>query len=157
MNYKKKSLILVLFLIISIQLLLLINNRQRSSFRYFIWNIQDVSIGQLICISFMSGLVLSSILNKAVNINLSIDSDNKIDNDKDDNNEMVYEEDYNNNVVNNESNEMPPERDLRDAQPTISVNYRVIRDNDDNVPKDRKQKTRTQRNEDDWINNESEW
>ena len=28
--------------------------------------------------------------------------------------------------------EMPPQRDIRDAQPTISVNYRVIKNTEDN-------------------------
>ena len=28
--------------------------------------------------------------------------------------------------------ELPPQRDIRDTQPTISVNYRVVRNKDDN-------------------------
>ena len=70
MNYKNKSLILII-LIVSIQVLLLINNRQKTSFRYFIWNIQDVSIGRLIFVSFVSGLFMSSLLNKTLNNNIS--------------------------------------------------------------------------------------
>ena len=66
MSNKKKSLILIIFLIVSIQILLLINNRQKTSFRYFIWNIQDVTIGRLIIISFISGLFTSSLLNKTL-------------------------------------------------------------------------------------------
>ena len=66
MNYKKKSLILSILIIISIQFLLLINNREKTSFRYFIWEIQEVSIGKLILISFISGLFISTLLNKTV-------------------------------------------------------------------------------------------
>ena len=66
MNNKKKNLILIVFLIVSIQILLLINNRQKTSFRYFIWNIQEVTIGRLIIISFFSGLFMSSLLNKTL-------------------------------------------------------------------------------------------
>ena len=52
MNNKKKNLILI-FLVLSIQILLLVNNKQKTSFRYFIWKIQEVSIGRLILISFV--------------------------------------------------------------------------------------------------------
>ena len=38
-----------------------------------------------------------------------------------------------------ESNfEMPPQRDIRDAQPTISVNYRVVKNMEDNNFKKKK-------------------
>ena len=70
MFYKKKNFILIIFLIVTIQFLLLINNKQKTSFRYFIWNIQDVKIGQLIFISFVSGLFMSSLLNKTLGNNL---------------------------------------------------------------------------------------
>ena len=63
MNNNKKNLILIIFLILSIQILLLINNREKTSFRYFIWNVQDVTTGKLIFISFFSGLFMSTILN----------------------------------------------------------------------------------------------
>ena len=66
MNYKKKSLILSIFLIISLLIILLINNRTKTSFRYFIWNIEEVSIGRLISISFISGLFTSFILTKTL-------------------------------------------------------------------------------------------
>ena len=59
MNLKNKSLIFSTFFIITIQIFLYLNNSQKSSFRYFIWNIQEVRIGKLICISFASGLMMS--------------------------------------------------------------------------------------------------
>ena len=53
---------------------------------------------------------------------------------------------------------MTPERDLRDTQPTISVNYRVIKNNEENdLKKDKNQKPDKSQYEDDWRNNESEW
>ena len=69
MDLKKKSLILSILFVLIIQISLLINNRQKTSFRYFIWNIEQVSIGRLICISFISGLLISSILNNTLNKN----------------------------------------------------------------------------------------
>ena len=63
MIFKKKYLLLTFFLIIIIQSLIYLNNKQRTSFRYFKWSVQEVSIGKLITISFFSGLFISSFLN----------------------------------------------------------------------------------------------
>ena len=152
MNNKKKSLILIIFLIVSIQILLLINNRQKTSFRYFIWNIQDVTIGRLIFISFFSGLFMSSLLNKTLSNNIKtktiFESDNKRTNDND---YSVKRED------NDELFEISPERDLREPQPTISVNYRVIKNNGENELENRNQIINNSQLDDDWNNNGSEW
>ena len=152
MNNKKKSLILIIFLIVSIQILLLINNRQKTSFRYFIWNIQEVTIGRLIIISFFSGLFMSSLLNKTLSNKISnktvLESD---DTTTDDNDYSVKREE------NDEHLDISPERDLRDPQPTISVNYRVIKNNGENEFKDSNQKIDTSQYDDDWNNNGSEW
>ena len=152
MNYKKKSLILSFFLIIGIQILLLINNRQKSSFRYFIWNIEDVTIGRLICVSFISGILMSSLLNKIYDKDKRNFTINKGYDKK------TAEDDYSiNTEENNESNEIPPERDIRDPQPTISVNYRVIKDNSQNESNDKNQNLKRTKYKDDWNNDESEW
>ena len=152
MNNKKKSLILIIFLIVSIQILLLINNKQKTSFRYFIWNTQDVSIGRLIFISFVSGLFMSSLLNKTLNNNIR--------------NKTIFKGDdkstYNNNdsvksEVNDQLHDIAPERDLREPQPTISVNYRVIKNNRENDLKDGNQAINNSKYDDDWNNNGSEW
>ena len=149
MIYKKKSLILSIFLIFTIQTLLLINNRQKTSFRYFIWNIEEVSIGRLIFISFISGLLMSSIINNTQHNNDKTYSKNE-ENEKTNN-----EKDYSiNSEENNGSYEMPPERDLRNPQPTISVNYRVIKDKSENELKNINQNDQYQ---DDWENIDSEW
>ena len=152
MNFKKKSIILSIFLITSILVLLIINNRTKTSFRYFIWNIEEVSIGRLISISFISGLIMSTILTKTLDNNVRTYSKNEED-DK-----TINENDYSINIdENNGSFEMPPVRDLRDTQPTISVNYRVIKDNGKNELNSRKQRSQNTKYEDDWNNNDSEW
>ena len=152
MNNKKRNLILIIFLILSIQILLLINNRQKTSFRYFIWNIQDVSIGRLIFISFFSGLIMSSLLNKTYSTNIK--------------NKPIFEDDIKTNDDNDysekrdnidETNNIAPQRDLREPQPTISVNYRVIKNNGENELKDRNQKINNSQYDDDWNNNRSDW
>ena len=152
MNNKKKNLILIIFLIVSIQILLLINNRQKTSFRYFVWNIQDITIGRLILVSFVSGLFISSLLNKTLSINISTKSINESNDTKtDDNDYSVKRED------NDELYDKAPERDLREPQPTISVNYRVIKNNGENELKDSNQTINKSQYDDDWYNNGSEW
>ena len=152
MNIKKTSLIITIFLIVSIQILLLINNRQNTYLKYFIWNIQDVSIGRLIFVSFFSGIFMSSLLNKTLSNNIRTKTIFE-GNDKttDDNDYSVNRED------NDEKYDISPERDLREPQPTISVNYRIIKNNDENELKDRNQKINNSQYDDDWNNNDSEW
>ena len=152
MNNKKKNLILIVFLIVSIQILLLINNRQNTSFRFFIWNIQDVTIGRLIFISFVSGLFMSSLLNITISNNIKtqtiFESDNKRTDDK---NYSLKRDD------NDELDDIAPERDLREPQPTISVNYRVIKNNGENELKDGNNTINDSQYDDDWYNNLSDW
>jgi len=146
--FKKKYLLLTLFLIIIFQILLFTNNNQKTSIRYFKWTLREVSIGKLITISFFSGLFVSTLLNTTIT-NTSYRK-KTFDNLKDDfessNNEEEMEP-----IV-----EMPPERDIRETQPTISVNYRVVKNmNDDNFKKDRNYSD--QDNLDDWDNADNDW
>ena len=156
MNYKKKSLILSILIILTIQISLLVNNRQKTSFRYFIWNIEKVSIGKLICKSFISGLLISSIINNTLHNNYRADYKNEEDEKTNNENENENENSIKS-EENNGSYEMPPERDIRDTQPTISVNYRVIKDNGENELKDRNKRSGNIQYKDDWYNNDSEW
>ena len=51
--------------------------------------------------------------------------------------------------------EMPPQRDIRETQPTISVNYRVVKNTNDNLKKDRNYSNPD--NQDDWENTDDDW
>ena len=147
MIFKKKLLLITLFFIIILQVLLYINNNQKTSFRYFKWTYQDVSIGKLISISFFSGLFMSMLLNTTItsykkNTFENIDQNNQL---------LENEEDFKSNV------EMPPQRDIRDAQPTISVNYRVFKNTDEyNLKRDQNFSKNTE-NAEDWINDDNDW
>jgi len=146
--FKKKYLILSLFLIIIIQILLYTNNNQKTSFRYFKWTLQEVSIGKLISISFFSGLFVSTLLNKSItSTSLRKKTFENVEDD------FVS----NNNDEEREPNvEMPPQRDIRETQPTISVNYRVVKNmNDNNFKKD--QSYSNQDIKDDWDNADNDW
>ena len=52
--------------------------------------------------------------------------------------------------------EIPPQRDIRETQPTISVNYRVVKNmNDNNLIKDTNYSNPD--NTDDWDNADNDW
>jgi len=147
MNFKKRYLLFTFFLIIIIQILLYTNNNQKTSFRYFKWTLQDVSIGKLISISFFSGLFLSAFLNKTATNNKNNYCENK-------------EENYEplSSIENMKSSvEIPPQRDIRDAQPTISVNYRVVKNTEENNLKSDKNYSNSSDNSDDWDNDDNDW
>ncbi len=146
--FKKKYLLLTLFLIIIFQILLYTNNNQKTSFRYFKWTLQEVSIGKLISISFFSGLFVSTLLNTTIT---STSFRKK--------NFKNVEDDFvtNNNEEEMEPNiEMPPQRDIRETQPTISVNYRVLKNTNDNNLK-KEQSYSNQDSIDDWDNADNDW
>ena len=62
-----------------------------------------------------------------------------------------------NNGENIEPNvEIPPQRDIRETQPTISVNYRVVKNmNDNDLKKDLNYSNPN--NRDDWDNHDNDW
>ena len=147
MIFKKKYLLLPFFLIIIFQILLYTNNKERVSFRYFKWTVQEVSIGKLISISFFSGLLISTLLNTT---NISYKK-NTFENIEENYEPQNNDEDFRTNI------EMPPQRDIRDAQPTISVNYRVIKNNlDKNLNRDQNY-SNIQNDQDDWDNDNDDW
>ena len=144
--YKRQ--LFTLFLIIIFQILLYTNNNQKTSFRYFKWTLQEVSIGKLISISFFSGLFVSTLLNTTLT---STSSRTKtFENVEDDFVSNNNEEEMEPNV------EMPPQRDIRETQPTISVNYRVVKNIDDNNFK-KDQSYSNQDIKDDWDSTDNDW
>ena len=146
MILKKKFLLFTLFFIIIIQTLLFTNNSQKTSFRYFRWTIQEVSIGKLISISFLSGLFVSILLNT----NITSYKENNVEQIEENYGPLDNEEYPRSNV------EMPPQRDIRDAQPTISVNYRVVKNTEENNFKKDLNYSNPD-NKDDWDNVDNDW
>ena len=147
--FKKKYLLFTLFFIIIVQILLYTNNNQKTSFRYFKWTLQEVSIGKLISISFFSGLFISTFLNNT--ITSTSFRKNTFENLEDDFVSQDNEEDMEQSV------EMPPQRDIRDTQPTISVNYRVVKNLNENNMKTEKNYSNSPNNNDDWDNDDNDW
>ena len=147
MIFKKKFLLLTLFLIIIFQALLYTNNNQKTSFRYFKWTVQEITIGKLISISFFSGLFTSTLLNTSTSTSFR---KNTFENVEDDFTSQNNQEDIEPNI------EIPPQRDIRETQPTISVNYRVVKNINDNDLK-RDQNYSMPDNNDDWDNADNDW
>jgi len=147
--FKKRYLLLTLLLVIIFQILLYTNNNnQKTSFRYFKWTLQEVSIGKLINISFFSGLFVSTLLNTT--INSTSFRKNTFENGEDDFVSHNNEEDMEPNV------DIQPQRDIRETQPTISVNYRVVKNiNENNLKKD--QSYPNQDINDDWDKADNDW
>ena len=147
MMFKKKIILLTIFFIIIIQTLLYTKNDQKTSLRYFKWTLQEVSIGKLISISFFSGLTISTLLNSTI----TSFRKNTFENIEDD---FIFE---NNEEDMNSSFEMPPQRDIRDAQPTISVNYRVVKSTEENDLRRDQNYSNSPENKDDWENSDNDW
>ena len=121
---------------------------KRQAFRYFKWTLQEVSVGKLISISFFSGLLVSTFLNTTITSNSF--RKKTFENVEDDFVSNDNEEEMEPNV------EMPPQRDIRETQPTISVNYRVVKNmNDNNFKKD--QSYSNQDIKDDWDSADNDW
>ena len=165
MNFKKSNLLIIIFIIIVIiNIFIYINNKQKTSFRYFIWNAQGVNLGKIINISFVSGLLVSIGIN---NFLIKKDINKKgLGNLEEEDFENINkkglgnleEEDFEN--INKNNNkleyEMPPERDIRDTQPTISVNYRVIKSSENNDPSYENSSDKN-KYDDDWTETNYEW
>ena len=147
MIFKKKFLLLTFFLIIIFQILLYTNNKERVSFRYFKWNVQEVSVGKLISISFFSGLFISVFLNTTI----TGYKKNTLVNAEENYEPLNDEEDMKSNA------EMPPQRDIRDSQPTISVNYRVVQNSDEKNSKSDQNFSNNTDNKNDWVNDDNDW
>jgi len=147
MILKKKFLLLALFLIIIFQTILYTNNNQKTYFRYLKWTVQEISLGKLINISFFSGLFISTLLNTSVISNKK----DKLEKLEDNYQNLNNEEDIKSYI------EMPPQRDVRDAQPTISVNYRVVKNTEENNLKKDQNFSNNIDNYDDWDKNDNDW
>ena len=104
-------------------------------------------MGKLISISFFSGLFMSALLNST---NISNEQNNF------ENIEENYE--HQNNETYIKSNvDIPPQRDVREAQPTISVNYRVVKSTEENNLRSDENYSNKTENKDDWNYNEEDY
>ena len=150
MNIKNKF--IVIFIFISILTLTIINikNPEKTKFYLFTSKIERLSLGNLINITFLSGFAFSSLLGLISKNNIPESSEDKfIDDEKiDKSNENNFSKEF--------ESIRPPERDVRESQPTISVNYRFV-DQDNNSYSSKNSKNNFNNEDNDWANYEDEW
>jgi len=154
----KKNLIILIFLLITITLSIINLKNTSKTYLYFLnFKTEKLTLGNFITLSFLAGFTTTFTFSYLT----SSKNQNKMFNDekKDINSENLQGDFIENDTKLNESiNHKPPERDIRDSQPTISVNYRVIKQNN-NVVNDIEEgyADNKYQNYDDWEEIESNW
>ena len=153
MNINKKLITFFIFFSIFILSILNLKNPEKTKFYLFTSKTEEISLGNLITITFISGFSFSSVLNLISKNDSQKSLENNFTNyeeiDKSDNNNFSQE--FNSN--------RPPERDVRESQPTISVNYRFVdQDNNSYRSQETAKTINNSNNEDnDWVNFDNEW
>ena len=154
----KKNLIILIFLLTTITLSIINLKNTSKTYLYFLnFKTEKLTLGSFITLSFLAGFTTTFTFSYLT----SSKNENKIFNDegRDINSETLQGNSTEKNTEINESiNDRPPERDIRDSQPTISVNYRVIKKNNTEVNDiDEGYMDNKYQNYDDWEEIESNW
>ena len=154
----KKNLIILIFLLTTITLSIINLKNTSKTYLYFLnFKTEKLTLGSFITLSFLAGFTSTFTFSYLT----SSKNENKIFNDegRDINSETLQGNSTEKNTEINESiNDRPPERDIRDSQPTISVNYRVIKQNNTEVNDiDEEYMDNRYQNYDDWEEIESNW
>ena len=147
MNLKKNLIVYFIFLSIISLSIINIKNTEKTKFYIFTSKTEKISLGSLITVAFISGFTFSTLLT-LISKNNSKESleDSFIDDEE-------IETSYENNNSQELESKRPPERDIRESQPTISVNYRFV----DQDIKYNKAKNNSNNDDNDWLNYEDEW
>ena len=154
----KKNLIILIFLITTIIFSIINLKNTSKTYLYFLnFKTEKLTLGSFITLSFLAGFTTTftfSYLTSSKNENKMINDEKKDINSEDFEGNFVEK----NTEINEPTNDRPPERDIRDSQPTISVNYRVIKQNNTEVNDiDEDYMDNKYQNYDDWEEIESNW
>ena len=154
----KKNLIILFFLLTTITLSIINLKNTSKIYLYFLnFKTEKLTLGSFITLSFLTGFATTFTFSYVT----SSKNQNKMFNDKrkDINSEALQGNFTEKNTEKNDSiSDRPPERDIRDSQPTISVNYRVIKQNNTEVNDiDEDYMDNKYQNYDDWEEIESNW
>ena len=150
MNIKIKFFAFFIFLSILILSIINIKNPEKTKFYLFTSKTEEISLGNLITMTFIAGFSFSSVLSLISKNNSQESLENNFTNY-----EKIEKSDENNFSQDLNSNP-PPERDVRDSQPTISVNYRFV-DQDNNSYSSKKITNNPNNEDNDWANYDNEW
>jgi len=150
MNTKNKLIAFFIFFLIVSLSILNIKNPEKTKFYLFTSKTEEISLGNLIAITFISGFTFSSLLT-LISRNDSqklLTDNNNVDEDFDESDEDNISQEF--------EFDRPPERDIRESQPTISVNYRFV-DQANNSYDLKNKKNNLNNLDNDWVNNDNEW
>ena len=151
----KKNLIILIILLTTITLSIFNVKNTSKTYLYFLnFKTEQLTLGSFVTLSFLAGFTTTFTFSY-----LTSNENKRLDEKKDINSEPVEGAFIENNNKFNESlKDRPPERDIRDSQPTISVNYRVIKQNNTEVNDiDEAYTENKYQNYDDWQEIESNW
>ena len=154
----KKNLIILFFLLTTITLSIINLKNTSKTYLYFLnFKTEKLTLGSFITLSFLAGFTTTFTFSYLT----SSQNQNKMFNDQ---RKDIYSESLQGNFteknteINESINDRPPERDIRDSQPTISVNYRVIKQNNKEVNDvDEGFTDNKYQNNDDWEESETNW
>ena len=153
MNIKNKFIAFFIFFSILILSIFNIRNPEKINLYLLTSKIERISLGNLISIAFISGFTISSLL--------TLISKNKLQESEEDYliNDDEIGESFKDNSSQKTEYDRPPERDIRESQPTISVNYRFVdQDRKSYSSKNTKETENNFKNENnDWVNYDNEW
>ena len=154
----KKNLIILIFLLTTTTLSIINLENTSKTYLYFLnFKTEKLTLGSFITLSFLAGFTTTftfSYLTSSKNENKMINDEKKDINSEDFEGNFVEK----NTEINEPTNDRPPERDIRDSQPTISVNYRVIKQNNpESNDLDEGYMDNRYKNYDDWEEIESNW
>ena len=151
----KKNLIILIFLLITITLSILNLKNTSKTYLYLLnFKTEKLTLGGFITLSFLAGFTTTFTFSYITNSK----NENKMFNDEEfEINSETLKGNFieNNTEIKQSINDRPPERDIRESQPTISVNYRVIKQN--NVEVNNIDEEYTNNKYDDWEEIESNW
>ena len=155
MNLKRNF--FVFYIILSITILTFINlrNSQKVSINFFTLPSISFSLGNLITSSYLTGFSLNTILflliiNERLSLKKVINEDQSL-------NEDITDDEF---TFNEKNYKRPPERNIKESQPTISVNYRVIDSNKYTANKTSNEseiRNSSNPNFEDWEENDNDW
>ena len=153
MNINRKLIAFYIFFSIIILSILNLKNPEKTKFYLFTSKTEEISLGNLITITFISGFSFSSLLNLISKNNSQESLEKNFTNYKE------IDESENNNFSQELNSNRPPERDVRESQPTISVNYRFVDQNNNSYGSKNTKETinNLNNNDNDWENFDNEW
>ena len=160
MNIKNKFIVFYIFFSILTLSIINIKNPEKTKFYLFTSRTEVISLGNLITITFLSGFTFSSLLTLLTKNSSQKLLDDNLINDEESNKTDNYNINKELDNIKKESEyDRPPERDIRESQPTVTVNYRFVdQKNNTYSSKNIKNTTDNLYNDDnDWFNNDNEW